>query len=364
MLLDSDRQKLEGLIKEKLGEAQGLFFVTGTLDDGSGSRPEGVLAFGSQKVAFAAQDVLSGEVWKEWPKNGIQNLAVNEELLGAKLTFNAGGSVVALERIPKDQAQELAGLVGGGGSGGSAPASTETTAGAGAAASPPPPASSPPAQEAPQSMGMSFEPVEAPSPPPAQGASRTSQDWVCSSCGKKNKANFEFCLGCGDAYSPGAAASGASGAQEGLLVGLGKHDGEVVALTEKICKVGRHQGAFLTIPSGNLSRLHAVIEGTGPTRTVIDLGSANGTYVNGKPINRANIQDGDRVRFGDDHEFVFKWDNSPAGTSQRPRVSYGAGTSAGAGGGSNTSSSAAVFMVVGIVIAILGAVMAFLLGAT
>lgn len=357
MLLDTDRQKLEALIKEKLGEPQGLFFVTGTLDDGSGSRPEGVLAFGSQKVAFAAQDILSGEVWKEWPKDGVQNLAVNDEILGAKLTFNAGGSAVALERIPKDQAQELAGLVGGGDSGSSAPAPSQ-------AAPSPPPASPPPAQETPQSMGMSFEPVEAPSPAPspAPAASRADQEWVCASCGRKNKANFKFCLGCGDAYSPGAAASGASGAQEGLLVGLGQHDGEVVALTAEVCKVGRHQGAFLSIPSGTLSRIHAVIEGTGPTRTVIDLGSVNGTFVNGKPINKAQIQDGDRVRFGDDHEFVFKWGNAPAGTSQRPRVSYGSGAGAGSGSNASPNTSALLFVVIGIAVA--GAVMAFLLGAT
>ena len=147
-------------------------------------------------------------------------------------------------------------------------------------------------------------------------------------------------------------------------MGLGRHDGEVVALTEQLCKVGRHQGAFLTIPSGDLSRLHAVIEGSGPTRTVIDLGSSNGTYVNGKRINKAQIQDGDRVRFGDDHEFVFKWGTASGGASQRPRVSYGAGAGAGAGSGSNASPNASAILILAIGIAVAGAVMAFLLGAT
>jgi pSer/pThr/pTyr-binding forkhead associated (FHA) protein len=40
-----------------------------------------------------------------------------------------------------------------------------------------------------------------------------------------------------------------------------------------------------------------------PDRVVVeDLGSANGTYVNDRPIQQARLRDGDRLRVAD-HEF-------------------------------------------------------------
>jgi pSer/pThr/pTyr-binding forkhead associated (FHA) protein len=49
------------------------------------------------------------------------------------------------------------------------------------------------------------------------------------------------------------------------------------------------------------SRRHARIECWVGEWVVVDLDSTNGTYLNGRPINRERLRDGDRIRIGDTH---------------------------------------------------------------
>jgi len=62
-------------------------------------------------------------------------------------------------------------------------------------------------------------------------------------------------------------------------------------------RVGRARGAEIQILEDLVSRNHARIQ-VGASVTVLDLGSRNGTYVNGRRIDRATLESGDRLLFG------------------------------------------------------------------
>ncbi len=71
-------------------------------------------------------------------------------------------------------------------------------------------------------------------------------------------------------------------------------------LAQDIIKVGKLPSSHLRIEDDNVSRMHAVIEVTSPEEIfIIDLGSAAGTIVNGKKVNKTQLQNGDEVLLGD-----------------------------------------------------------------
>ncbi|HQW60193.1 FHA domain-containing protein [Thermomonas sp.] len=61
--------------------------------------------------------------------------------------------------------------------------------------------------------------------------------------------------------------------------------------------VGRADDAGLRIPLESISRLHARLTPAGDEVLVEDMGSANGTWLNGKRITRAQAVHGDEIRF-------------------------------------------------------------------
>lgn len=68
--------------------------------------------------------------------------------------------------------------------------------------------------------------------------------------------------------------------------------------------IGRVETADLQIDSGRVSREHAVIIKQGKSYRIRDLGSTNGTLVNGEPIDDVALNDGDMVVIAD-RQFVF-----------------------------------------------------------
>ncbi len=71
-------------------------------------------------------------------------------------------------------------------------------------------------------------------------------------------------------------------------------------LTQDIIKVGKLPSSHLRIDDDNVSRMHAVIEVTGPADVfIIDLGSASGTIVNGEKVNKSKLSSGDEILLGD-----------------------------------------------------------------
>ncbi len=70
-------------------------------------------------------------------------------------------------------------------------------------------------------------------------------------------------------------------------------------LSQEIIKIGRLQTSDIRLDDDKVSRMHAVIEVTGPGEVfIIDLGSASGTLVNGEKINKRKLQTGDQVQIG------------------------------------------------------------------
>lgn len=62
--------------------------------------------------------------------------------------------------------------------------------------------------------------------------------------------------------------------------------------------IGRQSDNDLVIPDPGVSRHHAEIANEGGTCTIRDLGSTNGTVVNGTVVREHRLQDGDRVTLG------------------------------------------------------------------
>ena len=72
-----------------------------------------------------------------------------------------------------------------------------------------------------------------------------------------------------------------------------------LAITQPKFVIGRHSSADLSVPSGKLSREHLKIERLGENFLVSDLGSSNGTSLNGQPLTSpVKITNGDRADLG------------------------------------------------------------------
>jgi hypothetical protein len=75
--------------------------------------------------------------------------------------------------------------------------------------------------------------------------------------------------------------------------------GEVFLLDGEVSTVGRGDGIDVRLSDPTVSRLHAELVRRGPHVYVSDLGlSSNGTRVNGRPVGRRLLTDGDVVSFG------------------------------------------------------------------
>jgi pSer/pThr/pTyr-binding forkhead associated (FHA) protein len=62
--------------------------------------------------------------------------------------------------------------------------------------------------------------------------------------------------------------------------------------------IGRAKGADLIINAALVSRVHCRLEASKEGVAVTDLSSTNGTFVNGKRIERATLANGDTLRVG------------------------------------------------------------------
>jgi hypothetical protein len=81
------------------------------------------------------------------------------------------------------------------------------------------------------------------------------------------------------------------------LVG-GTETGRVVRLRPPSLVIGRGADADLRLMDTGVSRRHAEIEVDQDGVTIVDLGSTNGTSVNGQRVSRARLADGDRIGLG------------------------------------------------------------------
>ncbi len=91
--------------------------------------------------------------------------------------------------------------------------------------------------------------------------------------------------------------------------------------------VGRQQGCGLRIPSGEVSRRHCVLCIQDGYLTVEDLGSANGTFVNGQRTRgRSVVRPGDHLEIGP-VRFVVEYELTPAAVARLRQWSPSTGSS-------------------------------------
>jgi hypothetical protein len=74
--------------------------------------------------------------------------------------------------------------------------------------------------------------------------------------------------------------------------------GRAHPITSRSVVIGRSRECDLRIADGNASRRHAEVMQDGATYLVVDLGSTNGTELNGRRITREKLTDGDRITIG------------------------------------------------------------------
>ena len=86
-----------------------------------------------------------------------------------------------------------------------------------------------------------------------------------------------------------------------LTVTEGPHQGQVFVFDgHDTFLVGRSKRAHFRLPSKDryFSRIHFLVEVNPPHCRLMDMSSSNGTYVNGKRVERTDLHDGDTIRAG------------------------------------------------------------------
>lgn len=154
----------------------------------------------------------------------------------------------------------------------------------------------------------------------------------CTDCGHANPADANYCVNCGrpindphgtgwlshdqPSDSPEAGERGETAAgveaivdelQPGtaLLASVGGGDEAQFLLDRERVSVGRHPDSDLFLDDITVSRRHAEFRRDGDGYTVCDVGSLNGTYVNGHRAETHALSTGDEVQIGKFKLVVF-----------------------------------------------------------
>jgi len=76
-------------------------------------------------------------------------------------------------------------------------------------------------------------------------------------------------------------------------------DGKRVTLGDEPISIGRLNECEIVLTDPNVSRRHAEVRRDGPAFVISDLGSTNGTRVNGARVNERALQGGDEITLGE-----------------------------------------------------------------
>jgi predicted component of type VI protein secretion system len=98
-----------------------------------------------------------------------------------------------------------------------------------------------------------------------------------------------------------------------LIIQSGKHQGKKLVLSQPQVIIGRSPECHIRLASADISKQHCLLRSTPEGIFVLDLGSRNGTFVNGQVIGHETLlEPGDLLRVGP-MEFQV-----PPGKSTRP----------------------------------------------
>lgn len=83
-----------------------------------------------------------------------------------------------------------------------------------------------------------------------------------------------------------------------LFVIQGRDQGKRIELDRPLISVGRDASCTVQLNDTEVSRKHDELKLNGATVEILDLGSSNGTFVNGKRVQRTELVSGDRIQVG------------------------------------------------------------------
>lgn len=100
---------------------------------------------------------------------------------------------------------------------------------------------------------------------------------------------------------PGLAASSADSREIFVEFEIAGPQGERSSRLPVPLTVGRSAPATVVLPDAMVSRVHARIDAAGGRAFIEDLGSRNGTFINGKEVKRSRLEPGDDILVGSTH---------------------------------------------------------------
>jgi predicted component of type VI protein secretion system len=102
-----------------------------------------------------------------------------------------------------------------------------------------------------------------------------------------------------------------------LVMFRGEGERRSFSIVRDVTVIGRREDCDFRIPLSEISRKHARLIKDGDTLRAEDLGSSNGTYVNGVRVQEAELAPGDTLKVGS-VVFVVQIDGVPAEGELRP----------------------------------------------
>ena len=148
-----------------------------------------------------------------------------------------------------------------------------------------------------------------------EGSRRLSHIY-CPECGFQNPEAANFCARCGAhlvaptsrrrrmTFTPEEAEDDGSGLPEGIdgpaliVRSGGGRAGETFSLERDSTTIGRSPDCEIFLDDVTVSRKHSVIVKAGEAFRIDDEGSLNGTFVNKKRVESAELEDGDELQIG------------------------------------------------------------------
>lgn len=106
-----------------------------------------------------------------------------------------------------------------------------------------------------------------------------------------------FCMPSSDATVPDLMAAQRP-SYPSLTIIKGPQTGSTFVLDKEEVTIGRDPQSGVFLNDMTVSRHHAVIKVAGSVASVEDLGSLNGTWVDGAIVNNANLVDGSTIQIG------------------------------------------------------------------
>ncbi len=83
-----------------------------------------------------------------------------------------------------------------------------------------------------------------------------------------------------------------------LVISRGPNSGHRFLLDQPVTTVGRHPRSDVLLDDVRVSRRHAELRWTNDELRVVDVGSLNGSYVNGQRVESTVLVPGDELQFG------------------------------------------------------------------